>query len=211
MTQAQPDTEELLRRTAGGDRAARGAILQRHRHRLRAMVAVRMDPRLAARIDPSDVVQEALAEADRRLDAYLRERPVAFYPWLRQLACDRLAEQHRRHVRAGRRSVAREEAGPGGLPDGSALQLADRLLGHTTSPSAALQREELRGQVRAALAALPEPEREVLVLRYLEQLSAAEVGAVLGVSEAAAKKRALRALQRLRALLKDDLTGGGRR
>jgi RNA polymerase sigma factor (sigma-70 family) len=68
-------------------------------------------------------------------------------------------------------------------------------------------REELQARVRAALAALPGPEREVLVLRYLEQMSAREVGAVLGISEAAAKKRALRALQRLRALLK-DVSGG---
>jgi DNA-directed RNA polymerase specialized sigma24 family protein len=47
-----------------------------------------------------------------------------------------------------------------------------------------------------------------LVLRYLEQLPAREVGPVLGVTEAAAKKRGLRALQRLRDLLKDEPTGG---
>jgi RNA polymerase sigma-70 factor (ECF subfamily) len=208
MTQAPPDTEELLRRAGGGDRRARGALLQRHRGRLRRMVALRLDPRLAARVDPSDVVQEALAEADRRLDNYLRERPLPFYPWLRQLAWDRLVEQHRRHVRAGRRSVRREEAEAPGLSAASALELADRLLAAGDSPSAALQRRELAERVRAALARLPEPEREVLVLRYLEQLPAREVAGVLGLGEAAAKKRALRALQRLRDLLRDEPTGG---
>jgi RNA polymerase sigma-70 factor (ECF subfamily) len=165
------------------------------------MVACRMDPRLAARFDPSDVVQESLAEADRRLDDYLRERPLPFYPWLRQLAWERLVEQHRRHLRASRRSVLREEAESPVLFSGSALELAERLLDSGQGPSAALQREELRERVRAALDALPEGDREVLTLRYLEQLKAREVGDVLGLSESAAKKRVLRALERLRDLL----------
>jgi RNA polymerase sigma-70 factor (ECF subfamily) len=174
------------------------------------MVALRLDRRLAARLDPSDIVQEALAEADRRLDDYARERPLPFYPWLRQLAWNRLADAHRRHVQAGRRSVTREDAEPLGLPGGSAVELADRLLASGVCPSEAFRREELRGRVRAALEALAEADREVLVLRYLEQLSAREVGAVLGVSEAAAMKRALRALQKLRALLEGGTSEGGR-
>ncbi len=208
MTDVQPDTEELLRRTGAGDRGARGALLERHRARLWRMIALRLDPRLAARVDPSDVVQDVLAEADRRLDRYVRKRPLPFYPWLRQLAVDRLADQHRRHLRAGRRSVAREEQEPWSLPDASAAELMDRLLAPGDSPSAAVRKDEVRDRVRAALEAMAEQEREVLILRYLEQLSAREVGAVLGITEAAAKKRALRALLRLRELLKDLAPGG---
>jgi RNA polymerase sigma-70 factor (ECF subfamily) len=208
MAAPEPDTQELLRRAGGGDSEALGALLQRHRPRLRRMVALRMDRRLAARVDPSDVVQEALAEADRRLDGYLREPPLPFYPWLRRLAWDRLAEQHRRHLRATRRSVLREEVEPRGLPGSSALELADRLLDSGLGPSTLARQQERRLRVRAALEALPGADREVLVLRYLEELSAAEVGAVLGVSEAAAKKRALRALQRLRDALGDETLGG---
>src|SRR5215470_6717040 len=99
MTPTTPDTEELLRRSQAGDRDARGALLQRHRKRLRRMVALRLDRRLASRLDPSDVVQDVLAAADRRLDEYLSERPLPFYPWLRQIAWDRLVYEHRRHVR----------------------------------------------------------------------------------------------------------------
>jgi RNA polymerase sigma-70 factor (ECF subfamily) len=204
----QPDTERLLDRAAAGDAAARGALLIRHRDRLRRMLAVRLDPRLAARVDPSDVVQDTLAEADRRLDDYLHERPLPFYPWLRQLASDRLGAEYRRHVRAGRRSVGREVP-PAELPEGSVVALADRLLDRGPGPSEAARREERREQVRRALAALPPPEREVLALRYLEELSAREVGAVLGVGEEAAKKRALRALRRLQELLEPRGTGGG--
>src|SRR5262249_44966343 len=135
---------------------------------------------------------------------------LPFYPWLRQLAWDRLADAHRRHVRSRRRSVTREDAGPLGLPGGSALRLADRLLASGVCPRQGARPEELRGRVRAALETLAAADREVLVLRYLEQLSAAEVGAVLGVSEAAAKKRALRALQKLRALLEGGTSEGER-
>ncbi len=111
MTAASPDTEELLRRSQAGDRQARGALLQRHRQRLKRMIALRLDRRLAARLGPSDLVQEALAEADRQLDDYARRRPFPFYPWLRQLAWDRLADAHRRHVQARRRSVTRGRTG----------------------------------------------------------------------------------------------------
>src|SRR5262249_43752058 len=122
-----PDTDELLARSAAGDRDARGALLQRHRDRLRRMVAVRLDSRLLARVDPSDLVQEALAEAERRLDDYLLRRPLPFYPWLRRLAEERLIDEYRRHVGAGRRSVTREDEALG-LSDASAQALAERLL-----------------------------------------------------------------------------------
>jgi RNA polymerase sigma-70 factor, ECF subfamily len=206
MAPPEPDTAELLRRSAAGDDAARSALLLQHRERLRRMVAVRLDRRLAARVDPSDVVQEALAQASRRLDDYLRQRPLPFYPWLRRLALERLADEHRRHLRA-RRTVAREQAAPA-LPDDSAWQLAERLVAPGGGPSTLLRRQELTDQVRAALGALPEQDREVLVLRYLEDLSAREVGAVLGTSEAAAKMRALRALRRLRGLMGGGSEGG---
>jgi RNA polymerase sigma-70 factor (ECF subfamily) len=76
MTTPQPDTEELLRQAEHGDLGAREGLLTRHRVRLRKMVAWRLDRRLAARVDPSDVVQEVLAEASRKIDRYLRERPL---------------------------------------------------------------------------------------------------------------------------------------
>src|SRR4051812_34140649 len=95
-----PETEELIEQARRGDEPARNALLTRHRTRLRRMVAVRMDRNLAARVDPSDVVQEVLAEAHRALDGYLHARPLPFYPWLRKLAWERLAQLYRHHVRA---------------------------------------------------------------------------------------------------------------
>src|SRR3954468_14879787 len=119
MPSNDPDTDDLLDSAARGDQAAREELLARFRTRLRQMIAVRLDRRLAPRLDPSDVVQEALAEAARRLPDYLRERPLPFYPWLRQLALERLIDLHRHHVRASKRSVQREERSLPPLPDES--------------------------------------------------------------------------------------------
>jgi RNA polymerase sigma-70 factor (ECF subfamily) len=205
MRGAEPDTDVLLEQARRGDAPAREQLLTRHQARLRRMVAVRLDRRLAARVDPSDVVQEVLAEAARRMPDYLRDRPVPFYPWLRRLAWERLVKLHRRHLHARKRSVLREEDWP--LPDGSAAELAQRLLASASSPSRRMVRQELRERVRAALADLAARDREVLVLRYLEQLSTAETAAVLEISEGAVKVRHLRALERLRGLLGDDHEG----
>jgi RNA polymerase sigma-70 factor (ECF subfamily) len=203
-----PDTDQLLDRLVQGDDAAHEALLLRHRDRLRKMVAVHLDRRLRPRVDPSDVVQEALAEAAAKLADYARSRPLPFYPWLRQLAWDHLIELHRRHVKASKRSVTREEPEVLQLPDESAAELAARLVNRGSSPSERVLHEELRQRVRQALERLAPGDRQVLVLRHLEQLSTAEAAVVLGIGEGAFKSRHLRALQRLRTLLGDDLSEG---
>jgi RNA polymerase sigma-70 factor (ECF subfamily) len=205
MTSQPPDTDALIEQARRGDASARQQLLTRHRERLGRMVAVRLDRRLAARVDPSDVVQETLAAAAQKLPAYLRERPLPFYPWLRAIALERVSKVHQRHLRAGRRSVTREEPGLESLPDESALTLARMLIDSGPSPSRQLLRKELRGQVQAALARLRPQERDILVMRYLEQLSNKEIASALGISEGAVKMRHLRALTCLRTLLAEEL------
>jgi RNA polymerase sigma-70 factor (ECF subfamily) len=204
MADQDSPSEQLLRRAGQGDPLARRELLGLHRQRLRQMIAVRLDRRLAVRIDPSDVVQETLGEAVQQLSAYLRDRPLPFYPWLRQLAWKRLATLYRRHILAQKRSVRREEHWAPPLPDESALDLVGRLLSRGSSPSARLRREELHRRVHGALAQLGELDREVLVLRHLEQLAVPDIAAVLGITAGAVYTRHVRALARLRALLADD-------
>src|SRR5262249_39571553 len=153
-----------------GSMSARHELLVMHRERLRRMVAVHIDRRLAARLDPSDVVQEALMDAAAELSDYLERRPVAFYPWLRTIAWERLVKLHRRHLKADKRSVKREERSLP-LPDESALDLAKHLAGSGTGPTGRLLRKEVQGRVRVALGQLGEIDRQILVMRYLEQLS----------------------------------------
>jgi RNA polymerase sigma-70 factor (ECF subfamily) len=208
MVSQQPDTDELVRRSARGDDAARQELLARHRSRLLQMIGVRLDRRLLARLDPSDVVQEVLMEAHNRLNDYLRDRPIPFYPWLRQIAWQRLVKIHQAHHTRKRR-VTREGPALPDLPDESVWDLAARLAASGTSPSRHALREELRLRVRGALGRLGERDREVLVLRYLEQMALGEIAAVLGTTEGAVKARHARALLRLQALLGDDGEGEG--
>jgi len=201
MASEKPDTDELLRCVDRGDTSALGQLLDRHRGRLRQMVAVRIDPRLAARVDPSDVVQEALAEASQKLPEYLRRRPLPFYPWLRRIAWETLIDLHTRHVSVQKRSVTREGPGDLDLSENSTMQLIDQLVASGTSPSRRMVRKEVRERVRAALERLPTRDREVMILRHLEQLTLKEIAAVLDITEPAAQSRYRRAVERLHIVL----------
>jgi RNA polymerase sigma-70 factor (ECF subfamily) len=202
-TTPPPESDDLAARACSGDEAALGQLLERYRGRLRQMVELRMDPRLAARVDASDVVQDAIAEATRRMSDYSRERPMPFYPWLRRLAWQRMLDLQRRHVQAEKRSVLREQEMDGILLDQSALQLADCLAMSGSSPSRQSMRKEQRHRVQDALSQMNSRDRDLLVMIYLEQMSIGEVSVVLGISEKATEMRHLRALDRLRRLLTD--------
>ena len=202
-TTREPDTEALIRKARAGDQSAADRLIGRHRARLRRMIAVRMDRRLVQRLDPSDVVQEALVEAHRLLPDYLRDRPMPFYPWLRQIAWNRLVDLHRRHILAKRRAVDREIQLDMPLDEQSAYHLADLLLAKEPAPGARLLREELRYRVRKAIDRLPTEFREVLILRQIEQLSVEEISAVLAIPEGTVKSRHFRALAQLREMLEE--------
>jgi RNA polymerase sigma-70 factor (ECF subfamily) len=201
MAYPESEMEALLRRAGHGEAEAQAALWTHYRERLRRAVALRMDHRLSTRIDPSDVVQETFLDASQGLDRYLDERPLPFYPWLRQIALNRLTDLHRRHLLAKKRSVLREQQQALPLPDDSFVQLVDRLMGSGTSPSNHLARKEGRSRVQQALEELGEKDRELLLLRYLEKMSAADIAAVLGISEGAVKVRHFRALEKIRKLL----------
>ena len=101
------------------------------------------------------------------------------------------------------RSVNREQQNGITLPDHSAAQLAARLMASGTSPSVRMIRKELRAKVQQMLSQMSPPDREVLVLRYLEQLSVSETAAVLELTADGVKSRQRRALERFTRLLAD--------
>ena len=194
------ETQRLLAQARAGAAGAVDRLLERHRAYLRRFAELRLCPQLRARVEPSDVVQEAQLEAARRLDGYLREAPLPFRLWLRRIAQDRLLMLRRRHLGAGRRAVSREAA----WPDESSLAFARQLLASGTSPSARLAASELAQRVRDAVAQLPEADREVVLLRNFAGLSNQEVAQLLEIQPAAASQRYGRALLRLRKLLDEE-------
>jgi RNA polymerase sigma-70 factor (ECF subfamily) len=165
-------------------------------------VQLRISPILRGRVDASDVVQESFLEAWNRLGAYLDKPTMPFFLWLRFLARQKLFALHRKHAGVRARDPRREVAlYDGALPEASSEALASQLLGHLPSPSEAVERAELQMRLQEGLDALDPEEREILALRHFEQLTSAEAAGELGITEAAAAKRYLRALRRLKGLL----------
>jgi RNA polymerase sigma-70 factor (ECF subfamily) len=201
-TPRDPDSLRTLARAAAGDAESWRALLDRHHDRLRRMVVLRLDPRLQGRVDPSDVLQEVYCDAATQLAQYLNNPEVPFFLWLRSLTATRLAKTHRHHLGTQARDARREVSlfgGPG--PMASSAALAARLLAPAPPPSEAVLAEELKARLQEVLDDMEETDREVLTLRHFEQITTAETAQVLGISEAAAGKRYLRALRRLRELL----------
>ena len=197
----QPDSAETLRlleRAGRGDRAAVEALLERHRPDVLGFVRLHIDPRLQARVDPSDVVQEAQLEMARRMNDFLRRRPMPFRLWARKTAYERMLNLRRDHLRA-KRSVNREDD----LPDHSSMLLASPFLAAGPSPSKAAAARETAERVRTAVGGLAEADREILLMRHAEDLPYEEIGCLLGVEPAAARKRYGRALIRLQKVLRD--------
>jgi RNA polymerase sigma-70 factor (ECF subfamily) len=211
MAENSSETNRLLKRAAGGGRQQWGALLLRHQGRLLRLIALRLNPRLQGRIDPGDVLQEVLLEASERLAEYLRQPRAPFYLWLRSIAGHKLLELHRFHLATEMRDANREvPLNRGRLPEASSAALAAQLLGQDPGPGEAVLRDELRDQIQQALDSLDSLDREVLVLRHFEQLTTREIAETLGISAAAAGKRYVRALKRLKEVVKrfPDVLGG---
>lgn len=175
---------------------------------MRRMVALRIDPRVQARIDASDVVQEACVEAVERIPEFLRSEEMPFAVWLRLITAQKLAQLHRRHLGAQMRDAGRELALDGtgasssaGLEASSAALASAIAVASTTSPSLAAVRVEQLGRLREALEALKPEDREILVLRHFEQWGNDDAARILGLGAPAAGMRYARALRRLRDLL----------
>jgi RNA polymerase sigma-70 factor (ECF subfamily) len=197
-----PDSEDLanlLERAAAGDTAAVAELFSRYRKPLKRMVRLRLSRHLQGRLDDSDILQEALLEAAKRLPEYLHDQPLPFFLWLRHLTGEKLIEAHRRHLGAKMRDAAQEVSlHRGAMPAASSVSLAAQLLGRLTSPSLAAIKAETRVRVQEVLNSMDPLDREVLALRHFEQLNNAEVAATLGINESTASSRYLRALKRLK-------------
>jgi RNA polymerase sigma-70 factor, ECF subfamily len=202
MPMNSPETQELLDQAQRGDKGAVNQLLDQHREPVRRLIGLRLDPAIAARVDASDVVQEVLLEASRRLSDYLRNPVMPFHLWLRHLAKDHLIDAHRRHRQAQKRGVDREQPiVPAAFAQHSSFDLAAQFMDPELTPASAAIQQEMERRLHTAVAALEDDDREIILMRHFEQLSNQEVAAELGLTEAAASMRHLRAIRRLREML----------
>jgi RNA polymerase sigma-70 factor, ECF subfamily len=203
------DVRALLDRLQAGDQLALGELFSRYRDRLGRMIQFRLDGRLRGRVAASDVLQEAYIDALKRLPHYQAAPDMPFLIWLRWVTMQRLVEVHRQHLGARKRDAGREVSlDPKASLAASSEKIAE-FIGDLTSPSQAAERAETFDQLRKALDGLDPTDREVLALRHFEELSNQEAAAVLGIQPAAASKRYVRALERLKGVLEKLQEPGG--
>jgi RNA polymerase sigma-70 factor (ECF subfamily) len=194
----QDETQILLHEAQQGNQDAVGQLMNRHRGSLERMVRCRMNRAVGRRFDASDVVQEALLVAGRRLADYLRNPCLPFHAWLRTLARERLVDAYR-HQLAAKRDVGREQSQH---PDaGSSLNPAAQVRDHELTPAAAMLRKEFAARFSEAIERLSDEAREIILMRHGEQLTNSQAAELLALSEPAAAMRHLRALRQLKAVL----------
>ncbi len=195
-------TAELLNNVRDGQAVAVEELMDRHRNSLRRMIQLRLDQRLMQRMDVSDVIQDVLIEANRRLTDYLSNPVIPFHLWIRQIAKDRIIDAHRRHRVSAKRSIDREQPQPGkGSFDQSTIELANQFRDLALTPAAAATQRELAQQMESAVQMLRDNDREIILMRHYEQLDNKEIAQSLGLTEPASSMRYLRALKRLREII----------
>jgi RNA polymerase sigma-70 factor, ECF subfamily len=167
--------------------------LSDHRTYLLQVANRELSRTIRGRVAPSDLVQEALLEAERLLNRGDRPVPSEVQPWLRRILLNQIAHAHRTHLGASKRAASRETAG---------LPLADHPSAQP-SPSSYVSHGEQAERLRQHIARLPPDYRELLELRYTQGLAFADIAVRLGRTEVAVRSLWARAVGKLREDLGD--------
>jgi RNA polymerase sigma-70 factor (ECF subfamily) len=180
---------------------ADGLDLERYRAYLRLLARLHLDPRLQGKLDPSDVVQQTLLQAHRALKQFRGQSQGELAAWLRRIMARNLAHAVRDLGRA-KRDLGRERSLEAALAQSSA-RLEGWLAADQSSPSERADANEQALRLAEALQALPEAQREALVLQHWQGWSLAAIGAHLGRSVEAVAGLIKRGLKQLRVLLQE--------
>lgn len=208
MSGDTPSLPELLNAARHGDLASRDAVLLRFHPWLRLVARLELDTRLNAKLDPSDVVQQTLLEAQQALPKFRGTTEGELVAWLRQILAHVLAHEVRRYHGTKKRDAGREVSFEAGSLDGS-VRLAGLLTASTSSPSQKAMAHEQELLLADALNRLSHDYREVLILRHLEDLSFAEIALRMDRSVGAVRMVWVRALAALRERLSDPAQSSG--
>jgi RNA polymerase sigma-70 factor, ECF subfamily len=191
-----------MRPTAGDDIRQ----IENHRDYLLLLARLQIEPRLRAKLDASDVVQQAILQAHERRDQFRGQTEGEWLAWLRAILANALAAASRRFG-AQARDPGRERSLEAEL-DRSASRLEGLLAADQTSPSEGAVRCEDLLRLAQALAGLLEDQRRVVELHYLKGLPVAEVAEKIGRTRPATVGLLFRGLKRLRELLREPGESG---
>jgi RNA polymerase sigma-70 factor (ECF subfamily) len=195
VANAEEDPQLLLAQARAGNGAAQGRLLELYRNYLRLLARTQINAGLRARLDPSDLVQEALLEAHRDFKQFAGTTEKELIAWLRQILVRNLADQFKHHRTRGRDWRRQESLEV--LLDRSSQQLEQALAKGMSTPSAQAARREQAVLLADGLALLPPNYREVIILRNLEQLTFDEIAERMARSAGAARMLWTRALEKL--------------
>jgi len=203
MNNSDALTAEQLKRLEQTDETVLAELFSQHRDRLWRMVNFRIDRRLSGRVDADDILQEAYLDAAQRVHHYLEDTSRSFFVWLRLVVSQTMIDVHRRHLGAQMRDINREVSmNRPAYTQATSVCLAAQLLGSMTSPSQAVEKAEMTRQLEEALEGMDPIDQEVLALRHFEELTNSEVAEVLSIQQKAASIRYVRAIARLKDVLK---------
>jgi RNA polymerase sigma-70 factor (ECF subfamily) len=189
-----PDrTADLLARHRAGDPEALNVLYARYLDRLHAVVRFRLGPRLRAKIESMDVVQEAFLASLRRVERFEHRTEGAFFHWLCGVAENRIRDQADRFA-ARRRDAARERPLEVRRPSRDSVLGPVREIAGTGTPSREAVREEDLARLERAIDDLPETQREALLMVRYEGLSLPEAGERLDRSADAVRMLVARAI-----------------
>lgn len=200
--QQLPDREEIIKSLKLGREEALAEYFSVVQGRLKRIVNFRLDYRLSGRVSESDVIQETYVRAAKRIDSFLEKDDMPFFVWLRLEISQKLHEIHRHHFGAEKRDVRKEiKLGQNNDSGKTSMALAAHIVAQLSSPSRLIERAEQIAILEKTLAEMNELDREVIALRHFEELSNIETARILEIEPAAASKRYLRALKRLREIM----------
>lgn len=196
-------TNRLLRRLSSNDGQASEELFALHHERLRKMIHFRFDRRLRGKIRSAEILKEVYREACRRIDKYLVEPEQPFFLWLRRLTGERIQALHRQCLGAQAEGAGQElSLYRGALPEVNSVSLAAQLIGDRAVNQSAFRAELLR-RLQDALNSMDVVDREILSMCHFEELRDDEVAMVLGIDKSTASIQYIRALKRLREILKN--------
>jgi RNA polymerase sigma-70 factor, ECF subfamily len=170
--------ERELALMSGSALHSTNAIFARYRGYLKLAAAISVDPRLRDKFDASDIVQETLFEAVRDWDRHSGSSEEERLAWLRRMLANNLLDAVRR-FRAEKRDIGRERSLEESV-QATMCRLGDMLAGDTSTPSCRAMREERDLQIADAVAALPDAQREAVILQRWHGWSLSEIGDHLG-------------------------------
>lgn len=195
MVELEINEKELLSLFKKGGEAALASFFAEHRTELQRLIRLRLDKRIARRVDSSDIIQEAYVESCNRLSTYLESPQIPPEAWIRRLARQVVARIQRDHFKTQKRDIRREAYGTPLLPL-DLLEISDDI----TPPDLRAARGELKTHIASLVEKMTPLEREIVVLVHVEELTIREAAAEIGINLEAAKKRYRRALNKLRDL-----------